>query len=190
VVKLVAFLGSIIALVLSIAGVATAQTYPAPGVTSIVPPNPTPGSPVTISGNCAPGDTVSVVLLDGSDAAALTASAEVATVDLAAVRTLGTTTADPSGAFSLTVSIPTDVTPPAVLQVTGSACGTLATVSVLSQVTQPTSAPTTTPAGGGLVSTGSNADVLFPLAIALVVAGGLIVLTVRQRRRRRVPTSV
>jgi len=189
VLKLAATLGCVASLMLGLAGVAAAQEYPPPGVSSVSPSNPGPGSTVTVTGTGSPGETITATLLDGADGAALTAGGQAAgTVQLAAVRVLGSTTVDTAGQWSLTVTIPTDVVAPAFLQIAGSVSGVLVTITIaqLAPVT-PTTAAT---GGGGVAFTGMSADVLVPLAVVLLVAGGLIVLTVRQRRRRRVPTSV
>ena len=189
VLKLAATLGCVASLMLGLAGVAAAQDYPPPGVSSVTPSNPGPGSTVTITGTGAVGETITATLLDGNDGAALTAGGQAAgTVHLAAVRVLGSTTVDAAGQWSLTVTIPTDVVAPAFLQVAGSVSGVLVTVTI-AQLT-PVTPTTAAPGGGGVAFTGMSADTLVMLGVLLVVVGGLIVLTVRQRRRRQVPTSV
>ena len=137
-----------------------AQAYPPPAVgvgvsASIV----APGGTVTVTGHgCAGGSTVDITL---------TAPAQ-ATVSL------GSTTADSSGAYSTTVTIPSN-TRPGTYQLVAT-CGS---VSMSTQLIVRSAA-----AKGPLPTTGANAVAYLIVALILIGGGTFVVLASRKRRRR------
>jgi len=168
---------------------ANAQTYPpepSKGLT-VSESTVTPGESLTVSGDGAePGATVSVTLTRVSSS--LGAGHQVVAAGPALARlvaasrplaqgtvTLGRTTAEDDGSFSVTVTIPSS-TDPGVYTLSAISGGEVLSVATLRVVA----------ASGGLPFTG--ADVVPGLAVGagLIVAGGLLLLAVRRRRRSTV----
>jgi hypothetical protein len=144
----------------------------------------TAGERITISGDtAAPGATVTITLTRVSSALGaghrvIAAGPTLARLVAASqplaqgTVTLGRTTAEDDGSFSVTVTIPSS-TDPGVYTLSAISGGEVLSVATLRVVA----------ASGGLPFTG--ADVVPGLAIGagLIIAGGLLLLAVRRRRR-------
>jgi alpha-L-fucosidase len=119
-----------------------------------------PGGSLTVTGtNFAPGDTVTIVLH----------SAPV---------TLGTTTANPSGAFSVVVTIPSDTAPGDHQIVASDPDGDSASTNLMVTGTVPVA--TATPS---LPFTGADIAALSGVGAIALALGGMLILTGRRRRR-------
>jgi hypothetical protein len=119
-----------------------------------------PGGSLTVSGsNFAPGDTVTIVLH----------SAPI---------TLATTTANPSGAFSAVVTIPSDTAPGQHEIVASDTDGDSTSTNILVTGTVPVA--TATPS---LPFTGADIAALSGVGAVALALGGMLILTGRRRRR-------
>lgn len=94
--------------------------------------------------------------------------------------TIGSPVSDESGAFSFSYTIPSDLAPGT--QLTFSAtCGAFVLTQVVTISATGTTPTTTTASGEPLPVTGSDSGWLLRAGLALIVAGGLVVLAVRRR---------
>jgi 5'-nucleotidase len=174
-----------------LATAANAQTYPPGGNQGLTVSQSTvaPGGTVTVSGDGAsPGATVTITLTKSSSALggrhAVAAAPGLARL-LAATRplaqsgvVLGRTTADDDGAFSITVTIPAG-TAPGVYTLAATSGGDVLSVATLRVVA----------AGddeNDLPFTGADVGPGLALGVGLILAGGLLLLAVRRRRRTSV----
>lgn len=176
--KKAAFLtGAMMMFVIMAAPVSAETDYGANPTTEISDPTPEPGETVTLTGKGAPNAEVvatmnlstpsgSTVTVAGSSAAA-----PAQDVGNTAPITLGSTTADGNGDFSLSFTVPTGIT-----------CGTyVLTVTVGGTATVNNSVPvssscTAAAATGGSTDTGTNAAPSPQLALTGVETGGLAVI--------------
>jgi hypothetical protein len=165
---------------------ANAQDYPpspSEGLT-VSESTVTPGESITVSGNgAAPGATVTITLTRVSSSlgaghrviAAGPALARLVVAFLPLAQgsvTLGRTTAEDDGSFSVTVTIPLD-TDPGVYTLSAISGGEVLSVATIRVVA----------ASGGLPFTGTDVVPGLAVGAGLIVAGGLLLLAVRRRRR-------
>jgi hypothetical protein len=183
--KLISALAITVGLTL-LAGPAFAQEYP-PGQSGLTVSESTvsPGESFTVSGDGAePGATVTFTLKRSSSAlgvsSAVAAGPRLARL-VAAVRpqaqssiSLGSTTANADGEYSATLTIPSG-TEPGVYTLTASSGG-----EVLDVVTIRVAASS---AIGDLPFTGGNVLPGLAIGATLIVAGGLLLLSLKRRRR-------
>ena len=149
----------------------------------------TPGESIVVAGGGAdPGATVVFTLTRVSSSASSAGTRVVAAAPalaraVAAVRplaqgttTLGSTTADSEGNFRATLTIPSSLAPGVytLIATSGGEVLSTATIRVLAATT------------GGLAFTGSNVGPGLAVGVGLIVAGGLLLLAVRRRRRSTV----
>lgn len=165
---LVAVLGVLIAAV-AFAGPANAvNPYVDSAATSVSDQTPAAGSSFTVTGSgFQPGETVTVRLRGGA--------------------TLGTTTADAGGNFSLRVTLPAGVTGTQTIVSTGETSGATSSITI-----QVGGVGTTAGDGTGSTSGGNNDDALAntgalvlgisTLALMLLVGGTLMLFAVRRRK--------
>jgi hypothetical protein len=165
---------------------ANAQDYP-PGPDqglTVSESTVSPGESITVSGDGAePGATVTVTLTRVSSS--LGAGHQVVAAGPALARlvaasrplaqgtvTLGRTTAEDDGSFSITVTIPSSTNPGVytLSAVSGGEVLSVATIRVAA-------------ASGGLPFTGADVGPGLALGAGLIVVGGLLLLAVRRRRR-------
>jgi hypothetical protein len=165
---------------------ANAQQYPptpSKGLT-VSESTVTPGESFTVSGDgAAPGATVTITLTRvsstlGAGHRVIAAGPALAQL-VAASRplaqgtvTLGRTTAEDDGSFSVTVTIPSS-TDPGVYTLSAISGGEVLSVATLRVVA----------ASGGLPFTGADVVPGLAVGVGLIVAGGLLLLAVRRRRR-------
>lgn len=155
---LIAVLGVMFAAV-ALAGPANADYPSTTPSSSVGDETPAVGGTVTVSGSgYAPGERVTIKLSGGA--------------------TLGTATANSSGAFSMSVKLPAGVTGAQTIVFTGATSGRTSSTSIV--VGGVGSGSTTT--GGTLAFTGAAVIAIGSLAILLVIGGGLMMLAGRRRK--------
>lgn len=146
-----ALVGIAVTALLLLAPAASAQ-YVDDGTITIDDPNPDPGGAITVTGNgCVPGASVTVTITQGGQTVVI-----------------GTATAGATGGYSVNGSVPDNFV--AGTAVISDTCGNSLTITiggVSGTVTLP--------------RTGSNTGTLWRIAVALVAAGGVLVLTARKR---------
>jgi hypothetical protein len=165
---------------------ANAQDYPpsADEGLTVSESTVTPGESITVSGDGAqPGATVTITLTRvssslGTGHQVVAAGPALARL-VAASRplaqgavTLGRTTAEDDGSFSVTVTIPSS-TDPGVYTLSAISGGEVLSVATIRVVA----------ASGGLPFTGTDVVPGLAVGAGLIVAGGLLLLAVRRRRR-------
>jgi hypothetical protein len=172
-----------------LASPATAQPYPPSSDEGLTVSESTviPGQEITVSGDGAePGATVTITLTRVSSslgAGHRVVAAGPALAGLVAASrplaqstvTLGRTTAEDDGSFSITVTIPSS-TDPGVYTLSAISGGEVLSVATLRVVA----------AAGGLPFTGTDVGPGLAIGAGLIVAGGLLLLAVRRRRRSSV----
>jgi LPXTG-motif cell wall-anchored protein len=141
--------------VLLLAGAASAQTpgYVDPSVT-VNDPNPDVGDSIVVNGEgCDPSSTLTLTLTQGSNSVVV-----------------GQATVGPDGTFSTSITVPASFT--AGTATLSSACGST-TITIGGAAVSP---------GTSLPRTGSSSTgMLWRVAVALLAAGGVLVLTARKR---------
>jgi hypothetical protein len=125
------------------------------------------GCPITLSGNgFQPGETITIQLF----------STPV---------TIGSTTADPSGAFTTTVTIPANTTPGNhTIVATGLTSGTTASFAIVVTGASTAGVSTTagTPSSGSLAFTGADIAAMAGVGAIALALGGMLVFAGRRRR--------
>jgi LPXTG-motif cell wall-anchored protein len=157
--RTLAALGLVIAGLVLLAPAASAQ-YEDPGSIIVDNPNPDVGDSITVTGTACgePGTDVTVSITQNGQTVVL-----------------GTTTTGPDGSYTITATIPGSFTNgTAVITDT---CGGQLTLTI---------GGTGTVAATALPRTGSDTGMLTRVAVALVAAGGVLVLTARKRATARV----
>ena len=155
---LIAVLGVMFAAV-ALAGPASA--YGSPVGSSVSDQTPAAGSSFTVRGTgFAAGEKVTIKLSSGAS--------------------LGTATADSSGAFSFSVKLPSGVTGAQTIVFTGATSGKTSSQAITVGAVSASTGSTAT--GGTLAFTGAAVMALGSLAILLVVGGGLMMLAGRRRK--------
>ncbi len=165
-----------LALALSVGGVtaAGAETYSSEGEVAVSNPSPKAGSSITLSGKTTPNTVVTLTISLATGTNGLSSAA-------ATTYTLGSTTSDAEGFYSLTATIPADL-PTGNYVVAASAGGTVISSSAVSVAAQTTTTtPDTTTAPDKLAYTGSEATPTAGIALAIIGAGGALVMVSRRR---------
>lgn len=152
-----------------------ADSYTPSSQISVSDSTPTPGQSITLSGKTTPDTVVTVTITAVASTQSLTAAA-------ATTYTLGSTTSNANGDYSLTVTIPASL-PAGSYVLAASAGGTVISSANLS-VAAPTQATppstTTNPVPEKLAFTGSESAPMAAVALAIVGAGGALVLLARR----------
>ena len=173
-----------LALALSVGGVtaAGAETYTPSGEVSVSNPSPKAGSSVTFSGKTTPNTVVTVTISLATSSNGLSSAA-------ATTYTLGSTTSDAEGFYSLSATIPADL-PTGNYVVAASAGGIVISSSAVSVAAQTTTTtPDTTTAPDKLAYTGSDATPMAGVALGIIGAGGALVMLARRRNEGLEVTS-
>jgi len=130
---------------------------------SVSDQTPSAGSSFTVSGSgFNAGEKVTIVLSGGAS--------------------LGTATADSSGAFSFSVKLPSGVTGAQTIVFTGATSGKTSSQAITVGALAFTSAGGSTKTGGTLAFTGAAVMAIGSLAVLLVLGGGLMMLAGRRRK--------
>ncbi len=168
-----------LALGLGAAGPVAAAEYPPQPGTTVSDTTPSPGQAIVVSGITTPSTVVTVTLSTLAPAGDLSPAA-------ATDYTLGSTTSDAVGLYSLTVTIPPDLSAGQYAMVA------LANGSVISTTTlavSPAAAGanpvvTQNPSAGQLPVTGGDSAPMAAVALGAIGAGGALVVASRRHRER------
>jgi LPXTG-motif cell wall-anchored protein len=160
------------AFMLFFAPAASAVDYTSTGSATWSDPSPSPGQAFTISGVTTP-NTIVVVTVETVGSGAQTRAAALART------TLGTTTSDGAGNYSLTVTLPTNAgTGTMVIEIAAGGSVIASSSFTIAATGGQTNAQTTT-----LPVTGSSSTMLFSVAAALLAGGGLVVMFAKRPGR-------